>query len=123
VLLATDAFQNYKEETGAVVDAATTLLRITPDQFSRLQSLSFNTGGSSFELTPNAQLWPRALNTDIGGVAANIYLIVADLGTSSGQGMDFINGMAFLQRFYSAYDSTSRMVGLAPTPYTGAETN
>lgn len=123
MLLATDAFQKYQQATGAVTDDSTGLLRITADQFSNLQSLFFNTGGTSFELTPNAQLWPRALNVDIGGVAGNLYLIVGDLKTQSGNGMDFVNGMAFLQRFYSAYDSANGRVGLAPTPFTDATTN
>jgi hypothetical protein len=30
-------------------------------------------------LTPNAQIFPRSLNTHIGGVAGDIYLIVADV--------------------------------------------
>ena len=123
MLMATDAFQRYQKATGGVNDATTGLLRITSDQFSGLQSLFFNTGGSSFELTANAQIWPRALNSDIGGVAGSIYLIVGDLGTKSGEGMDFINGMAFLQRFYSVYDSADQKVGLATTPFTDAQTN
>ena len=44
-----------------------------------------------FELTPNAQLWPRSLNEDIGGSADGIYLIVGDLGSNSGEGLDFIS--------------------------------
>ena len=52
-----------------------------------------------FELSPNAQIWPRALNTAIGGTTDGIYLIVSDLGTPSGQGLDFINGQSFLERF------------------------
>jgi hypothetical protein len=30
-------------------------------------------------LSPNAQIWPRALNTAIGGDADAIYLVVADM--------------------------------------------
>lgn len=36
----------------------------------------------------------------------------------SGQGLDFINGYAFLERFYSVYDTTNQRVGLAPTENT-----
>jgi hypothetical protein len=48
---------------------------------------------------------------------------VSDLGTQSGQGLDFINGFSFLQRFYSVYDVTNSQVGLATTSFTDAETN
>ena len=51
-----------------------------------------------FELTPDAQIWPRSLNSDIGGSSSKYYLVVADIGTNSGEGMDFINGYAFLER-------------------------
>ena len=47
-------------------------------------------GGTTFELTANAQIWPRALNSTLGGDDDGIYLIVADLGSPSGQGLDFI---------------------------------
>lgn len=77
----------------------------------------------TYELTANAQIWPRALNTAIGGTANNIYLIVGDLGTNSGEGLDFINGYGFLERFYSVFDTANRRVGFATTPFTTATTN
>lgn len=77
----------------------------------------------AYELTANAQLWPRSLNTYIGGTSGNIYLIVADLGTPSGQGLDFINGYGFLERFYSVFDTGNKRVGLATTSFTHATTN
>ncbi len=76
-----------------------------------------------FEFTANAQAWPRNLNTLIGGTTSNVYLIVADLGTNSGSGLDFINGMSFLERFYSVYDTANKCVGIANTPFTKATTN
>jgi cathepsin E len=77
----------------------------------------------TYEFTANAQLWPRSLNTFIGGTSGNIYLIVADLGTPTGHGLDFINGYTFLERFYSVYDTANSRVGLATTPFTTATTN
>jgi cathepsin E len=74
-------------------------------------------------LTPNAQIWPRALNTDIGGVAGDIYLIVNSIGTPSGEGLDFINGQTFLERFYAVFDTTNKRVGFATTSFTTATTN
>lgn len=67
--------------------------------------------------------------------------MTSDLGSPSGQGLDFIgkmrvlgsydtnthntsiDGFVFLQRFYSVYDSGNARVGLATTPFTDAETN
>ncbi|KAH9057463.1 acid protease [Lactarius vividus] len=123
VLIATDAFQKYQKATGATLDQTTGLLTLTASQFKNLQSLFFDIGGVQYELTPNAQIWPRGLNTEIGGTTGKIYLVVSDLGSPSGQGLDFINGFTFLQRFYSVYDVTNSRVGLATTPFTDAETN
>jgi len=123
VLIATDAFQKYQEATGATLDQTTGLLTLTASQFENLQSLFFDIGGVQYELTPNAQIWPRSLNSELGGSAGAIYLVVSDLGTQSGQGLDFINGFSFLQRFYSVYDVTNSQVGLATTSFTDAETN
>ena len=63
------------------------------------------------------------MNTAIGGNANSVYLIVGDLGSSSGEGLDFINGLTFLERFYSVFDTANRRVGLATTPFTRATTN
>ncbi|KAF8815052.1 aspartic peptidase A1 [Phlegmacium glaucopus] len=123
IVLATDAFQAYQKATGGVPDTATGLLSITSDQFSNLKSLFFQIGGTDFEFTPNAQIWPRSLNSAIGGGGGNIYLIITDMKTSSGQGLDFINGYAFLQRFYSVFDTANQRVGFATTPHTQDTTN
>ncbi|KAI0685799.1 acid protease [Cytidiella melzeri] len=123
VLIATDAFQKYEKATGGKLDNTTGLLTITEAQYEKLQPLVFNIGGVSYELSPNAQIWPRALNSTLGGQEGQIYLIVADLGSNSGQGLDFINGFGFLQRFYSVYDTGNAQVGLATTPFTDATTN
>lgn len=123
VLLASDALARYRQATGAVMDNTTGLLRITQTQFANLQSLFFTTGGATYELTANAQIWPRALNTAIGGNSNSVYLIVGDIGTPSGEGFDFVNGYAFLERFYSVYNSANGAVGFATTPFTRATTN
>ncbi|KAI0634024.1 acid protease [Trametes polyzona] len=123
LLIATDALQKYQRLTGAVFDDATGLLRITPDQFAKLQSLFFNINNVNFEFTANAQIFPRSLNTAIGGDADSIYLIVGDIGTPSGTGLDFINGQAFLERFYAVFDTEGRRVGIANTPFTTANSN
>ena len=81
----------------------------------------------------------RALNTAIGGNTNSVYLIVGDLGSELGEGLDFINGLTFLERFYSVFvrvflavwqrdlscpqDTTQKRVGLATTEFTHATTN
>ncbi|KAG6919857.1 hypothetical protein DXG01_015564 [Tephrocybe rancida] len=123
MLIATDAFEKYRDLTGAVLDKATTLLSITPAQFDKLPSLFFDIAGTTFELTRDAQLWPRVLNAQIGGTPDGLYLIVADSGSKSGSGLDFLNGYAFLERFYTVYDTANQRVGFATTAFTNAETN
>ncbi|KAH9170212.1 aspartic peptidase domain-containing protein [Lactarius sanguifluus] len=123
VLLATDAFARYKSQTGAVLDSTTGLLTITTAQYASLKSLYFVIGGKPFEFTANAQIWPRSLNSLIGGATSSIYLVINDIGTSTGSGLDFVNGYTFLERFYTAYDTTNRRIGIATTPFTIATTN
>ncbi|KIP05512.1 hypothetical protein PHLGIDRAFT_74133 [Phlebiopsis gigantea 11061_1 CR5-6] len=123
LLIASDALATYQNITGAVADPDTGLLKLSTAQFANLKSLFFNIGGQSFEFTPNAQIWPRSLNTEIGGDTDSVYLIVSDLGTDSGEGLDFINGFAFLERFYLLFDSGAKQVGFAETQFTFATTN
>ncbi|VDC06882.1 unnamed protein product [Peniophora sp. CBMAI 1063] len=123
IYIATDAYNKYVSATGAKLDSSTGLLTVTATQYAALKSLYFTIGGTKFELTANAQLWPRSLNSDIGGSSGKYYLVVADIGTNSGEGLDFINGYTFLERFYTVYDTTNSRFGIATTPYTTATTN
>ncbi|KAK0246413.1 hypothetical protein EDD85DRAFT_804073 [Armillaria nabsnona] len=63
-------YHRYRNHTG--------LLRITPAQFSNPQSLFFKINGVSYELTPNAQIWPRSLNAAIGGTNACYYELIVE---------------------------------------------
>nr|VWO97073.1 Uncharacterized protein [Ganoderma boninense] len=123
VMLATDAFEAYKTATGAVLDDATGMLKITNDQYANLQSLFFTRFSTAYEFVPNAQIWPRSLNTAIGGDADGIYLVVADIGSPSGSGLDFINGYAWLERFYTAYNGMVNQLGVATTKHTNSTDN
>ncbi|KAF8155370.1 aspartic peptidase domain-containing protein [Mycena galopus ATCC 62051] len=121
ILLASDGeyldfflpFDRYQAATGAVMDSITGLLRITPVQYVTLKNLNFVIGGVTYALIPNAQIWPRALNRDINGTANFIYLIIGNSGEPSGKGLDFTNGMTFLERFYSVFDPSNERIGLA----------
>ncbi|KAG2354813.1 aspartic proteinase [Suillus spraguei] len=122
--LSSDAFERYSAATGATRDQATRLLRISPNQYNVLQNLNLHIGYTMLSLTPDAQIWPRSLNTKLyGGVIDAIYLIVGDFGARSGRGFDFILGHTFMQRFYTVFDGSSSLVGFASTPFTRATTN
>ncbi|KAG2065013.1 aspartic proteinase [Suillus decipiens] len=123
ILIATDAFVKYKSATGATLDEMTGLLTISSPQYKALKNLDFHIGKKIYVLTPNAQIWPRSLNSKIGGISDAIYSVVNDIGSPRGQGLDFINGYAFLQRFYSVFDTTNERVGFAQTSFTRATTN
>ena len=45
------------------------------------------------------------------------------LGINVGAGLDFINGYAFLERFYTVYDVTNQRIGFAPTSNTDSTSN
>jgi len=123
ILISTDAFSRYTKATGGVNDETTGLLRLTTTQFGKLQSLNFNIGSTTFELTANAQAWPRSLNSAIGGATNDVFLVVNSIGTPTGEGLDFINGQTFLERFYSVFDTANKRVGFATTSFTTATTN
>ncbi|KIM55234.1 hypothetical protein SCLCIDRAFT_1221265 [Scleroderma citrinum Foug A] len=59
-----------------VLFSATGLLTISQEQYNALQSLFFHIGGVTYEFTPNAQIWPRSLNSVLKGDPNKIYLIV-----------------------------------------------
>ncbi|KAG2071183.1 acid protease [Suillus decipiens] len=108
IAIATEAFQLYQAATGGRYDPMTGLLVITGDQYNALQNLDFHISDQIFSLTPNAQIWPRALNTRISG----------QLG-----GCDIIHGYVFMQRFYTVFDATNSRVGFSQTGFTAATTN
>jgi hypothetical protein len=56
VMLASDAFSTYTALTGATEDETTGLLSISAENYTNLESLFFNTAGTSFELTANGQV-------------------------------------------------------------------
>ncbi|KAJ6504591.1 acid protease [Mycena vitilis] len=122
-MLPSGAFQAYQQATGATPDSATGLLCVTEDQYNNMESMFFNIGAMKCELTKNAQIWPRSMNSTLGGSEDKIYLIFADIGDVGTGGLCFINGYSFLQRFYSVYDTTNSRVGYATTENTMATTN
>ncbi|KAG2361509.1 aspartic peptidase domain-containing protein, partial [Suillus spraguei] len=122
IWLASNAYDRYQATTGANLDAATNLLTITISQYRALRNLDFHIGQETYHLTPDAQIWPRYLNSAIRGDRRAIYLVVKGLSRPIGQGLDFLLGYVFLQRFYTVLDSGGR-VGFAKTSFTYAVTN
>jgi hypothetical protein len=92
----TEAYNAYKTATGATYDSITSLLEITPTKYNALKNLDFIIGGTSHTLTPNAQIWPRALNTFIGGSPDKIYLVIADVS------LIFLESLGCLYKKYDA---------------------
>ncbi|KAF5386467.1 hypothetical protein D9757_005902 [Collybiopsis confluens] len=119
--LPTDTFNSYIASTGGVFDEATGLYEITEAQYNALEDLVFNIGGTELPLTPNAQIWPRSLNGNIGGAQGKIYLNA--VSTEPVNGLNFINGYVFLERYYTVFDTTNNRVGFAATSFTNATSN
>lgn len=152
-MISDDAFQAYQEATGATMDQATGLLKLTDQQLKNLQSLNYKIGDVSkhtflcnhaysvfnlqttFELTPNAQIWPRSLNNALGGDADSNYAVFASMGQISGIGLDFIStyrsflglnlaDMVTLQTGLPGFNASTRSTTLltseleSPTPRT-----
>ncbi|KAB5591305.1 hypothetical protein CTheo_5264 [Ceratobasidium theobromae] len=119
------AFKAYSDALpGSKIDNATKLLEIPKESVGKMQSLFFAINGVSYEFTPNAQLWPRALNTALGGKADAYYSVISALTDfEADTGSNFINGYVFLQRFYSAYDASKSRIGFATTSSTYAIVN
>ncbi|KAJ7834081.1 family A1 protease [Mycena leptocephala] len=109
------------QPTGAAINPNTQLL--TVPSMNNLQNLVLVVACYRIVLMVCVEIWPRALNTAIGGQAGKIYLVIADLGTTSGQGLDFMLGMTFRQRYYTIYDNTNKLFGLVSTAFTNATTN
>ena len=52
-----------------------------------------------------------------------MYLTVQDLGSKSGQGLDFTIGMTSLQRYYIVFDTANQQIGFAQTSFTNETIN
>lgn len=91
-------------------------------QRTDLASLCASTLSFSSTALAKSHIYPQ-LNTAIGGDPDDILLIVSDLGSPSGEGLDFIDGFAFLERHLLVFDSGKNEVGIAQTPFTFATTN
>ncbi|KAG8792130.1 hypothetical protein FRC12_007069 [Ceratobasidium sp. 428] len=125
IYITPNAFKIYSDSLpGSKMDEKIHLLEIPKESVGKMKSLFFNIGGVSYEFTPNAQLWPRSLNAAIGGKADSYYSVISAISDlEADTGSSFVNGYAFLQRFYTAYDQSKHRIGFATTPSTYANVN
>ncbi|KAK0488168.1 hypothetical protein EDD18DRAFT_1359855 [Armillaria luteobubalina] len=81
LLMSSGAYKKYMEATGAKMNEYdnSTLIPTT------------------FEMTPNAQIWPRSLNAMMGGKTDGIYLVVADMDDMGVQPADVGSATSALQ--------------------------
>ncbi|KAG6381803.1 acid protease [Boletus reticuloceps] len=116
VLLADDFFAVYlKAIPGAKLDSNTGLIEIPPSSISSMQPLDFTIADQVFSMDVAAQLIPTDQNTAWGGVSGKQYGVVANLGSNSGEGLDFIIGQKFMERYYAVFDTDANRVGFAQT--------
>ncbi|EIW85612.1 acid protease [Coniophora puteana RWD-64-598 SS2] len=119
VLIADDFFAKYTAAIpGSYQDNNTGLIVIPPASVSKIQNLTLEIGGKDFVLDVGAQLIPQDENEAWGGENGTQYGVVGGLGSPSGEGLDFIVGQTFLERYYSVYDAKNGRVGFAYTNHT-----
>ncbi|KAF7966324.1 hypothetical protein HWV62_39166 [Athelia sp. TMB] len=121
VYMSINEFEGYLQNSGGSYNTTENLISFTPAQYAALKPLNFIIGGGKFTLSANAQIWPRKLNSLIGGEEGEIYSIVSTFGNELP--FNFILGYSFLERFYSVFDTTNSRIGFAPTKFTNATTN
>ncbi|KAJ7643865.1 acid protease [Roridomyces roridus] len=119
ILLPQDAFNCYQQQTGATLDPNTGLLTVTKAQYDQMKSMYFCVGDQKYEFIPNAQILCRNQSDSPDAIT----LAFMSMGDIQHDGLCFINGYAFLQRYYSVYDTANAQVGYAATKYTNATTN
>lgn len=102
ILLADDFFESYMRAIpGAEFDKSTGLMSIPASSVSKIQPLNFTIGGTVFSLDAAAQLIPIDQNTVWGLPEGKHYSVVSKFGANSGEGMDFIIGQKFMEKFYA----------------------
>ncbi|KAK0207762.1 hypothetical protein IW262DRAFT_1450786 [Armillaria fumosa] len=100
LLMSSGAYKKYMKATRASakmnddsllthIHTSTGLLCVTKEQFGTTGSMS--SLSTTFEMTPNAQIWPRSLNAMMRGKTDGIYLVVADMDDMGSLGLELIS--------------------------------
>ncbi|KAG6332007.1 hypothetical protein ID866_7080 [Astraeus odoratus] len=117
IKLASDALSIYLSDTGAILNPGG-WYSLTQDQYNNLGILSFVIGGQDYDLSPNAQIFPRASPDE-----ERIFLIVGEQRRIQDSGLDFTLGYPFVERYYIILNTSSSQIGIASTRYTYSTTN
>ncbi|KAG6330475.1 hypothetical protein ID866_8616 [Astraeus odoratus] len=116
IKIVSDAFLAYLSATGSTLDSDG-WPTLTQEQYNNVRTLSFVIGGHSYDLSPNAQIYPRSLYGE------TIFLVVHDQLRSSGSGVDFTHGYPFVQRYYTVFNTSSAQIGFAKHTFTDSTSN
>jgi hypothetical protein len=84
ILLSSSGFKAYQNATGAQLDTKTGLLKVDQSQYESMGNMTVSVEGRDFEVTRDAQRWPKALNGSIGGDDDSVYLAIGDVSLFSG---------------------------------------
>lgn len=101
-----NAFQEYRRVTDSYLDRHSGLLSLREDSKAKKKSLFFEIGGKTFEIPPEDQLWPRALNDVAGGPEDDSYLVYVEMYNDSGVEISLINGFTWRKSLLSQYEHT-----------------
>jgi cathepsin E len=131
ILLATSGYNSFLRQTKATQDSTTGLPMLS--SCAKLDPMILTFAGVNITIPVGKYRWPAAQNTAIGGVPANCYLAVADIGTdfdtfhqrpglrfrrsmlpdSSDKDINFILGYNTLKHFTVVLDKSKSRVGIA----------
>ncbi|EJD02530.1 acid protease [Fomitiporia mediterranea MF3/22] len=107
------SFEEYRKASNAELNIISGLLSLSNDNREKLKSLFFEIGGMHFEIPPEEQIWPQALNDVAGGPPDDCYMVYVELASDSGIDISLINGFTWLQHFYTVLDAENRRIGIA----------
>ncbi|KFX89203.1 hypothetical protein O988_08720 [Pseudogymnoascus sp. VKM F-3808] len=110
-LLASGSYSDFLKLTGATQDQTTGLPVM--DSCDELEPIFFQIGDVTFEVPVGLYRWPADQNSQIGGDANKCYLAVGDIGTPSGEGLDFTLGYNTMKHFTVVFDTGNQRVGIA----------
>ncbi|KAG6333844.1 hypothetical protein ID866_5242 [Astraeus odoratus] len=116
VLFADDLFATYMAAIpGAQLDNTTGLLEIPWSSVPEMEPLTLIIDTHYLVMDVAAQLIPSEQTTAWGGDPSKRYSIINKLGYNSGQGLDFLLGQKFMERYYAVFDGRNNRVGFAYT--------
>ncbi|KAN0074450.1 Aspartic peptidase domain containing protein [Tylopilus felleus] len=100
---------------GAKFDTMVTMLtEIPPSSIQHMQPLHLRSGDHEFTLDVDSQLLPQSMNTAWSRDAGKCYSFVVPIGHFSGQGLDFVLGIPFLEKYYTVYNGDKQQIGFTP---------